>query len=535
MGDAMVGKILAGMAVALMLACGAAKASPCTDLNGRVLENGLVRAAIDVRAGDTLRLAGVNVSDLPAFCRLVASAGVDRHSNILVELWLPEAAAWNRKLLGTGNGGMAGSISFSALRGGLKRGYAVMNTDMGTFPASSADWAAGTGQPEMLKDWGYRSTHEMTMLGAALTRLYYGEAPQRRYFVGCSTGGHQALMEAQLYPDDYDGIIAGAPANNRTHLHLSFLQVGLDVHATAESWLDGSHVALVHAAVLKTCAGRDGGAPGDAFLTDPTACAFRPRQLLCKAGQDSQTCLNAAQVTALERIYGGAANARTGQLFYPGWPLGGEVQLAGLFGDRDRVVKGFVGSLVPWAMGPRFDVTKFDFDKDLDKTDAELAPVMNQVSPDLSAFARHGGKLIVFHGLTDGIVGPLDTVNYFERVGAAMPDRDAFARLYLAPGMDHCTGGAGPDLFGQNPFMPEGDAGHDLLVALDAWSREGRAPDAVIATRQDTAGAVTMARPLCPYPAKAVWQGGDAKAAASFRCVTGKGMTFVRPAAAYLK
>ena len=198
-------------------------------------------------------------------------------------------------------------------------------------------------------------------------------------------------------------------------------------------------------------------------------------------------------------------------------------------------MQGFVGSLVPWAMGPRFDVTKFDFDKDLDRTDAQLAPMMNQVSPDLSAFARRGGKLIVFHGLTDGIVGPLDTVNYFERIGAAMPDRDGFARLYLAPGMDHCTGGAGPDLFGQRPDMPPGDPKHDLIAALDAWRDQGQAPDAIIASKKNADGAVVMTRPLCRYPAKAVWQGGDATAAASFRCVAGKGMTFARPAAEYLK
>ena len=270
----MAGKIVAAALAALFLSGGAALASPCTDLNGRVVENGQVRAAVDVRAGEALRLGGVRVDDLPAFCRITASAGLDRHSNILIELWLPAPGRWNHKLLGTGNGGFAGSISFGALRGGLARGYAVMNTDMGTFPASSASWAAGTGQPEMLKDWGYRSTHEMTLIGTALTGLYYGEAPRRRYFEGCSTGGHQALMEAQLYPDDYDAILAGAPANNRTHLHLSFLQVGLDVHATPDSWLDGPHVALVHDAVLKTCAGKDGGAPGDRFLTDPTQCSL---------------------------------------------------------------------------------------------------------------------------------------------------------------------------------------------------------------------------------------------------------------------
>lgn len=510
-------------------------ASPCTDLNGRNFENSVVRSAELVRAGETLILNGEKVSDLPSFCRLTATTGLNRNSNILVELWLPDLTVWNRKLLGTGNGGFAGTISYTALRGGLKRDFAVVNTDMGTFPAANAGWAAGTGHPEMLKDWGYRATHEMTVLAVALVKAYYGEEAQWRYFVGCSTGGHQALMEAQLYPDDYDGILAGAPANNRTHLHLSFLQVGLDVHATLDSWLDGAHVALVHEAVLNTCAGKDGGAPSDRFLTDPTVCGFRPSQLLCHKNQDISTCLNPEQVVALERIYAGATNWRTGQMFYPGWPLGSEIQLSGLFGYHDQPIHGFVGSLVPWAMGPQFDATKFDFDKDLEIVDAKLAPIMNQVNPNLSAFSRHGGKLIIFHGLTDGIVNPLDTVNYFERIGSTMATRNTFSRLYLAPGMDHCTGGVGPDLFGQTPSQPIGDSTHDLLVALTDWRERGDIPEAIIASKRDAQQNLIATRPLCAYPSRAIWQGGDANNAANFRCVIGKAMTFGHPVEAYLR
>ena len=523
----------AAMALAALFLAPAAKASPCTELNGLRVAGGLVRAAEDVRANEALTLNGRVFSDLPAFCRITASTGVERHSNIAVELWLPRREAWNSKLLGTGNGGFAGSISYGALAGGLRRCYAVANTDMGTFPASSASWAAGTGQPEMLKDWGYRSTHEMTVLAQALTRTYYRAAPRRSYFAGCSTGGHQALMEAQLYPADYDVILAGAAANNRTRLHMAFLQTGLDVHATPQSWIPPDTLAMVHAAILKACVGKDGGAPGDAFLTEPTACAFRPRDLLCKPGSSS-ACLNPDQVTALDKVYRGAINPRTGQLFYPGWPMGSEPQLGGLFGTKDQTVHGFVGTLVPWSFGTTYDVTKFDFDRDLDKVDAELGPVMNQINPDLSAFAAHGGKLIVFHGLADGIVGPLDTINYFERIGAAMPNRDDFARLYMAPGMAHCSGGDGPDSFGQGADRKEGDADHDLLKALDAWRDGDHAPGAIIATKFDAAGAVMATRPLCPYPQKAVYQGGDAKAARNFRCTPSPGAKFARPAAAYL-
>ena len=160
---------------------------------------------------------------------------------------------------------------------------------------------------------------------------------------------------------------------------------------------------------------------------------------------------------------------------------------------------------------------------------------MNQVNPDLSAFRKHGGKLIIFHGLADGIVGPLDTINYFERIGAAMPDAGSFARLYMAPGMAHCTGGEGPDLFGQTPDKPQATPDHDLLTALDAWRDQGTAPGAIIASKLDAAGAVTMARPLCPYPAKALYRGGDAADPKNFACTASPGAKFERPAAEYLR
>jgi len=526
--------ISAAVLLAALVLVPGAKASPCTELNGTRLANGLVRAAEDVRANEALTLNGRPVGDLPAFCRITASAGLDRHSNIAVELWLPRADAWNQKLLGTGNGGFAGSISYGALAGGLRRGYAVANTDMGTFPAASASWAAGTGYPEVLKDWGYRSTHEMTVLAQGLTKAYYRVAPRRSYFAGCSTGGHQALMEAQLYPNDYDAILAGAPANNRTRLHMAFLQTGLDVHATSRSWVSPEKLAMVHAAILKVCVGKDGGAPGDAYLNEPTLCAFKPRDLICKPGMQGTACLEPEQVAALDKVYRGAINPRTNEVFYPGWTLGSEPQLAGLFGTPDQTVHGFVGTLVPWAFGPTYDVTKFDFDRDMARVDSELGPMMNQINPDLSAFAAHGGKLIVFHGLADAIVGPLDTINYFDRIGMATKTRDDFMRLYMAPGMAHCSGGDGPDSFGQGAARKEGDADHDLLKALDAWRETGHAPGAIIASKLDAAGAVTATRPLCAYPQKAFYMGGDSKDARSFQCKASPGAKFERPAAAYL-
>jgi len=184
---------------------------------------------------------------------------------------------------------------------------------------------------------------------------------------------------------------------------VAFLQTGLDVHATPQSFLSPATVALVHAAVLKACVGKDGGAPSDLFLNDPTQCTWHPRELLCRAGQDPAQCLNADQVEALQKIYDGFRDPRTSHIFYPGWPKGSEIQASGLFGTREQAVHGFVGTLVPWAFGPSYDVTRFDFDGDLAKVDAQLGPIMNHVNPDLAPFVARGGKLIIFHGLADGI------------------------------------------------------------------------------------------------------------------------------------
>jgi feruloyl esterase len=226
---------LFGVFVGGLIFCGgsSAIASPCADLDGARMAGGVVRLAQDIEAGATLRISGQKLSGLPAFCRVVATTGVERHSLATMELWLPATDAWNQKLLGTGNGAFGGAVRYDELTGGLKRNYAVMNTDMGTFPAAvigGAGYAAGTGEPDLIADWGYRSTHEMTVLGAAVTRTYYQTKPRQTYFSGCSTGGHQALMEAQRYPDDYDAIVAGAPGHNRTHLHLAFLQTFMDAH-----------------------------------------------------------------------------------------------------------------------------------------------------------------------------------------------------------------------------------------------------------------------------------------------------------------
>jgi feruloyl esterase len=285
---------------------------------------------------------------------------------------------WNGKFLGTGNGAFAGAIRYNQLIGGLKHGYAVVNTDMGTFPAGmigGAGYAAGTGHPDVIADWGWRATHEMTVFGRAMAERYYGRKPPEILFSGCSTGGQQALTEAQRFPGDYDAILAGAPGHNRAHLHLMFLQTFMDAHATAASFVPQSKVPLVTKALLSACVGKDGGALGDTYLTDPSVCKWSPRELLCKPGADTTQCLTTEQVRTFEEIYRGGINRRTGHIFYPGWPKGSEDIFTRMSRDADSKA-GAADTLVAWTFGSDYDARKFDFDRDMDTMRCGVRPSM---------------------------------------------------------------------------------------------------------------------------------------------------------------
>ncbi|WP_165828921.1 tannase/feruloyl esterase family alpha/beta hydrolase [Caulobacter radicis] len=455
---------------------------------------------------------------LPSHCRILAIAKPKPSSHIVIEVALPQAEAWNGRLLGVGNGGSAGSIQPNALAGGLRRGFAMVTTDMGSYPAAmpNVGFEFGNGRPEALADWGHRSTHAMTVLAKALVAQYYGRPQERAYFEGCSTGGSQAWMEAQRYPDDYDAIIVGAPANNRTHLHTRFAalrKLGMQPGAG----LTATQFKIFRAAALKACVGADGGAPGDTFLTNPLQCGVKPRDVLCKPGQDSSTCLQDAQVKALEAAYGGTRNPRTGELIYYGEVIGSEAELAYLWGDTP-VARNF--NVTHWVLPAHRASESFDFDRDLDQLDKRFAASVNAMNPDLSRFAARGGKVIVYHGLQDGLIPAADTIDFFQAVHARGRDTHDFARLFLVPGMGHCGGGMG--VFGQSSILAQGPADSDLLVALDRWSTQGLAPEVVItrnAVDPAKPDAPISSRPLCAFPLSARYDGkGDAKQASSYSC-----------------
>jgi len=516
-----------------------AEKASCESLVGTSLAGGTVRTAAAVPAGSYTPPGQRNaIAGLPAFCRVEVTMKPSADSNVAVEVWMPRAD-WNGRFLGTGNGGGAGTIAYgTGMPEGLKRGFAVANTDLGTSPGANQQ----NDHPERWADFGYRANHEMTVAGKTLISAYYSTGPRRSYFAGCSTGGQQALSVAQRYPDDYDGIIAGAPANNRTHLHAMFAS---NAQILANAGINQAKSKLITAAVLKTCAGSDGGAPGDTFLTDPRQCKFDPETLPKCSGADNDSCLTTPQVAALKSVYNGLVNPRTGDRIFAGYPLGAEDNS---FFGLPFFTSASIGAtqlyMFNWALGPSWTFSIFDRDAQMDAVDAKLSSLLNANSTDYAKFAAAGKKLMMFSGTSDAGVPFADPLAYYERVVAARDNNlaatQSFFRFYLAPGMGHCssiTGGAGPGDFGQpySPFVPK-DQDHDMLLKLVDWVENGKQPDSIIATKYtDSTGTnVAMERPICTYPQFPVYQGGDATKASSFKCVDGARNNVPAPAQKYL-
>jgi feruloyl esterase len=445
-----------------------------------------------------------------------------------VEVWLP-VDGWNGKFLATGNGGYAGVIVYAALADGLRRRYAVANTDMGAVPFS-LNGSALTSFPERWKDWGFRATHEMTVAAKQVIKAYYGTEAQRSYFSGCSTGGQQGLMEAQRFPDDYDGIIAGAPGHNRTHLHTAFVwsyrAITLDGSIWPGSLFSSEALKLLNQSVLQACATKAGGLATDPFLNDPRDCDFDPATLLCHS-PTAANCLSENQVKAARRLYDGPRSPENNRPIYPGWPRGSEIR------ENEVIYRGaLLGLPIPrplydglfkWLFPSPAYWKEFDFGGDMKTVDDKLAPILNAVNPDLRPFAERGGKLMLYHGWADAVVAAQDTINYYHSVvlvqggltPTALGKTQEFARLFLAPGMAHCGGGPGPNSIfaASNPGGPQADAERDALVALDTWVTTGVAPEKIIAVNG------SMSRPLCPYPQRAQYGGsGDTNLAQNFTC-----------------
>ena len=476
-------------------------AAPCESLRTLALPETTILEAVLVPEGPFIPPGASPNStakplQVPAACRLVGRIA----PAIMFEVWMP-LNGWNGKFQAVGGGGYAGVISYAAIATALTRGYATASTDTG-HATPGGSWALN--RPELVVDFGYRAIHEMTRKAKAVVETFYGTRPRYSYYVGCSTGGRQGLMEAQRFPGDYDGIVAGAPANYWTRMPAGNLAMAAATLKDEATRLSPAKLATLAKSAVAACDARDGATDG--LIENPRRCDFDPGSLQC-TGAETDACLTPAQVGAARRIYAPAVNPRTKEEIFPGMVPGSEQTWGALTGGPQPFViatdfyKYFVFS------NPEWDWTTMDFDRDVAAGEAKVGTVMNAVDPDLSAFKARGGKLILYHGWNDQLITPINSINYYESVTARMGAESAgdVTRLFMAPGMLHCGGGTGPNSF-------------DALGALEQWVEHGRRPAQIVASHSAN-GVVDRTRPLCPYPQVAVYAGaGSLDDAASFTC-----------------
>ena len=499
----------------------------CVQLTGLRLANTQIDGADVMSRGDLQPIGAFGVPTLPAetaYCRVSVTLTPSPGSEIHSEIWLPPAAAWNGKFTAVGNAGFGGSLGPPrlAMRPAITRGYAVAATDMGhTEPGADgkdASWALN--QPERIIDFGHRANHVTAVAAKALIDAYYGRLPVRSYFQGCSDGGREALMAAQRYPDDFDGIIAGAPAASWTRLMTSFAWSWKVAHENPASRLTKPNLARIQAAALEACDTLDG--VKDGVIEDPRACHFDPTNILC-SNDATGGCISPEQLAALKGLYGGPRRGLTGDSLHPGFSPGGEAQRSGWdlwitepTAQHPDFARSFFANFVfdnaDWTL------SQFDFAESFDIAQARMAEITDSDNPNMAAFKASGGKLLMYHGWNDAALPAEGTIRYFDQVREVMGSEevDAFARLYMVPSMGHCFGGPGPNAF-------------DSLGELDKWVEGAPAPDRIIASKyaNDLAvflnmstGPALSTRPLCAYPRVARWSGeGATTDAANFQCV----------------
>ncbi len=501
-------------------------AATCESLTATPLPDTTITVAQSIPAGSFTPPYGNPIGKLPAFCRVAGVIKPTPDSYIRFEVWLPESN-WNGKFLGVGNGGFAGSIGFSSLGDDLKRGYATAGTDTGhEADGEDASWAYR--HPEKVNDFGYRALHLTTVNAKSLIAAFYTQPLQHAYFDSCSDGGREALMEAQRFPADYDGILAGAPANFWTHLLAAGVDISQTIYTDPAAYIPGIKFPAIAAAVVAACDSLDG--VKDGIINDPTRCRFDPATLLCK-GADERTCLTVPQVASLKKLYAGGRNSH-GDSILPGYAPGAE---------DGR------GGWVPWLIGngpggssssvylenyfrymvfedPTWNPLTAKVDTALHTADEKTAHALNATDTDLHNFQARGGKLILYHGWNDPAIPSVNTINYYNGVVHAMgaAAADSFVRLYMVPGMQHCFGGPGPTSFGQFGTTTAKGPAHGIYQALEDWVEKGQAPGSIVATKytdDNPSKPPAMTRPLCPYPQVATYKGaGDSNDSDNFDC-----------------
>ena len=504
-GGALFAVLVARLAAPVLAvpAAAVAEAGSCGDLARLALPHATITTAASVASGAFKpdgQSEGGEFSALPAFCRVAATLKPSADSDIKIEVWLP-AAGWNGKFQAVGNGAFSGAIAYPAMARALARGYAAASTDTGHV-GNTASFAVG--HPEKLIDFGWRAVHEMTVASKKVATAYFGAAPKFSYWNGCSAGGRQAMVEAQRFPADFDGIIAGAPGLDWTGRAIQAVRVAQALESKPDARLLQPQRQLLHRAVVDACDALDG--VKDGLLENPAQCKFDPATLQCRGSGDAG-CLSAPQVETARLMYSSVKNSRTGREIgglLPGSELGwtddgwtASARATGL--DQFRFI--VLGN-------PAWTIQQFNANADIAKADEGDGKTVNALDPNLKPFIDRGGKLIQYHGWSDPQISPANSAQYYARAveasGGAARVRASY-RLFLAPGMGHCGGGDGPNSF-------------DMVAALEQWVEAGKAPDQIVASHA-SGGRVDRTRPLCPYPQVAVYKGsGSIDEAASFSC-----------------
>lgn len=501
-------------------------ATDCTSLKSLKLEETTITNAESVAAGAPVSVSGSRppITGLQAFCRVTGVLRPTSDSAIRFEVWLPEQG-WNGRFVGAGNGGFAGSIGYDEFVNYLKRNFVVAGSDAGhQAEATDASWAYH--HPEKVKDFGWRAVHLTRLRAAEIIFAFYGRRDEKAYFDSCSDGGREALMEAERFPDDYNGILAGAPANAWSTMLGAAVSIIQARESDPRAYFSDLKLPAIQKASLEACDALDG--VKDGVLNDPSKCHFDPQVLLCK-GEETLDCLTAPQIKTLNSIYSGA-NDSLGKVTFPGFTPGDEVGWREWIIGQDptgpsgfRYVENYFRYII--TADPKWNALTADPAESLRQSREKAAADLDSDNPDLSKFAGRGGKLILYHGWNDQAISPWNTVDYYksvrEKMGAAQAD--SFLRLYMAPGVEHCIGGPGPSFFGQFGLATAKGSQYGLFDSLVKWVEKG-SPDGDIFASKFAPGEngemkVVMTRPLCAYPKVVKYSGsGDTNDAASFTC-----------------
>jgi hypothetical protein len=491
-------------ALAASLATPALEAAPAAPGNPAECSNLTTLQLPDVKITEAVAVPAATTGQVRApHCRVNGVIGRE----IKFSLLMPDD--WNRKFVMGGGGGFVFNIDNQA-RAVVNAGYATVGTDTGHQASAITDASWALNNLERQVNFGYLGVHRTAEVAKAIIRSYYGAAAARSYFSGCSNGGRQAMMEAQRFPEDFDGIVAGAPAYNFTAIGAQFLK---DIRAAfpdprnlAEP-IPNATLKAVEAQMVEKCDAIDG--VKDGLIEDPRA---------CKVDVASLTGVTDGQRALLKTIYAETSNKEG--VIYPAQPIGGEGETAGwslwILGVNPQMMSATKSPSLRYGFGtdmfkyfvfndPSFDYTRYDLST-FRKDTALASTFLNASDPNLDAFKARGGKLLLWHGWSDPALTALASVKYYEQVKARDPNAGEYFRMFMMPGVLHCAGGPGPDTV-------------DWAAAIDEWVEKGKAPDRLVAQKRTAAGAVTRSRPLCVYPQRAVYSGsGGTDDAANFVC-----------------